>query len=147
MNKYAGLHTSRWCHCNVSLNQLRESKLFVTAARVDAVGWGTAQLAGRSRVRFPMVSLEFFHWHNPSARTMVLGSTQPLTVMSTRHISWGVKVAGAWGWLYLHVPTIWNLGASASWHPQGLSRPVMGLVYLFVFYRPLINNELLFLSI
>ena len=29
-------------------------------ARGGAVGWGTALLAGRSRVRFPMVSLEFF---------------------------------------------------------------------------------------
>jgi len=25
----------------------------------------------------------------------------------------------------------WNLGASTSWKPQGLSRPVMGLFYLF----------------
>jgi hypothetical protein len=24
----------------------------------------------------------------------------------------------------------WNLGASTSWHPQGLSRPEMGLLYL-----------------
>jgi hypothetical protein len=31
----------------------------------------------------------------PSGRTMALGSTQPLTEMSTRNISWGVKVAGA----------------------------------------------------
>ena len=30
-----------------------------------------------------------FHWHNASDRTMVLGSTQPLTEMSTRSISWG----------------------------------------------------------
>jgi hypothetical protein len=30
-----------------------------------------------------------FHWHNPSGRTMALGSTQPLTEMSTRSISWG----------------------------------------------------------
>jgi len=28
-----------------------------------------------------------FHWHNPSYRTMALGSTQPLTEMSTRSIS------------------------------------------------------------
>jgi hypothetical protein len=28
-------------------------------------------------------------------RTMALGSTQPLTEMSTRLISWGVKAAGA----------------------------------------------------
>ena len=30
-----------------------------------------------------------FHWRNPSGRTMALGSTQPLTEMSTRCISWG----------------------------------------------------------
>ena len=30
-----------------------------------------------------------FHWHNPSDRTMALGSSQPLTEMSTRRISWG----------------------------------------------------------
>jgi hypothetical protein len=32
----------------------------------------------------------FFHWHNPVGRTMPLGSTQPLTDMSTRNISGGV---------------------------------------------------------
>ena len=31
--------------------------------------------------------------HNPSGRNMVLGSIQPLTEMSTRDISWGVKEA------------------------------------------------------
>jgi hypothetical protein len=30
-----------------------------------------------------------FHWHNSSCRNMALGSTQPLTEMSTRNISWG----------------------------------------------------------
>ena len=30
-----------------------------------------------------------FHWHSTSDRTMALGSTQPLTEMSTRRISWG----------------------------------------------------------
>ena len=33
-----------------------------------------------------------FHWHkNPCDRTMALGSTQPLTEMSTRRISWGLR--------------------------------------------------------
>jgi len=36
-----------------------------------------------------------FHWHNPSGCTMTLGLTQPLTEMTTRNISWGVKMAGA----------------------------------------------------
>jgi hypothetical protein len=76
----------------------------------------------------------FFHWHNPVGRTMALGSTLPLTEMSTRNISlWGgggVNAAGAYGWQ----PTTFicrlsrNLGASTSWNPVGLSRPVMGLL-------------------
>ena len=37
----------------------------------------------------PDGAIRFFHWHNPSDRTMALGSTQPLTEMSTRSISWG----------------------------------------------------------
>ena len=36
-----------------------------------------------------------FYWHNLSGRTMALGLTQPLTEMSSRNISWGVKAAGA----------------------------------------------------
>jgi hypothetical protein len=40
-----------------------------------------------SRVRFQIVSLEIFYWHNPSDHTMVLGLTQPLTEMSSRNIS------------------------------------------------------------
>ena len=31
----------------------------------------------------------FFQRHDPSGRAMALGSTQPLTEMSTRNISWG----------------------------------------------------------
>jgi hypothetical protein len=65
-----------------------------TGARGGAAGGGTALQAGRSRVRFPMVSLEFFI-DSSFGRTMALGSTQPLTQMSTRNISWGVKAAGA----------------------------------------------------
>jgi hypothetical protein len=28
--------------------------------------------------------IEFFNWPNPSSRTMILGSTQPLTEINTR---------------------------------------------------------------
>jgi hypothetical protein len=31
--------------------------------------------------------IRIFQWNNPSGRTMALGSTQPLTEMSTRNIS------------------------------------------------------------
>ena len=55
--------------------------------RGGAVGGGTA---GRSRVRFPVVSLEFFiDIILPVALWLWL--TQPLTEMSTRNISWGSK--------------------------------------------------------
>ena len=57
-------------------------------ARGGAVSSGTVLQAGRSRVRFPMMSLEFFI-DNSSGRTMALGPTQPLKEMSTRNISWG----------------------------------------------------------
>jgi hypothetical protein len=40
-------------------------------------------------VSIPDGVMEFFNDINPSDRTMVLGSTQPLTEMSTRSISWG----------------------------------------------------------
>ena len=33
----------------------------------------------------------------------------------------------------------WNLGASTSWNPQGLSRPVMGLLYLTFYIETLPN--------
>ena len=35
-----------------------------------------------------------------------------------------------------------NLGASTSWNPQGLSRPVMGLLYLFLFLLPEKNKNI-----
>ena len=36
-----------------------------------------------------------FYWRNPSGHTMVLRSTQPLTDVNTRDVSWGVKATGA----------------------------------------------------
>jgi hypothetical protein len=81
-----------------------------------------------------MVSLEFFIDINPSDRTMALGSTQLLTEMSTRSISWGqmrpVRKAD--------LTTILcrcqkNLGTVTSWNPLGHSRPGTGLLYLFTY--------------
>ena len=43
----------------------------------------------------PDYFIEIFHRHNPSGRTMALGSTQPLTEMSIRNTSSEVKVASA----------------------------------------------------
>ena len=62
-----------------------------------------------------------FHWHNPSSRTMALGSTQPLTEMSR-----------ADNLATFMCRLSWNLGTSTSWNPLGLFRPVMGLLYLLL---------------
>jgi hypothetical protein len=54
-----------------------------------------------------------FHWHNPSSRTVALELTQPLTEMSTRNISLGVKEAGAWVWqpYHIYVPNVLKSGS------------------------------------
>jgi membrane-bound lytic murein transglycosylase B len=43
----------------------------------------------RKKKKFPDGVMEFFIDINPSDRTMALGSTQPLTEMSTWRMSWG----------------------------------------------------------
>jgi len=111
-----------------------------------------------------------FHRHNPSGRTMALGSTQPRTKIKIRNISWGVLATlppssavgqervelylysryGPYGLYRASVPVqgctfftgdlttfmcrlSWNLAASTSGNPQGLSRSVQGLLYLIPF--------------
>jgi len=49
--------------------------------------WGTSSI--------PASVIGIFCCRNPSGRTTVLGSTQPLPEMSTRGISWRVKAASA----------------------------------------------------
>ena len=76
--------------------------IYIYGARGSTVGWGTALQVVRSRVRFPMVSLEFFIDVILPTALWPRGLTQPLTEMSARNISWGVKAAGAWGWQPYH---------------------------------------------
>jgi len=58
-------------------------------AHGGAVGCGTFVQPGRSRVRFPIMSLDL------SGRSMAPDFNHPLTEMSTTNISWGVKAVGA----------------------------------------------------
>ena len=98
--------------------------------------WGTALQTGRSRVRFPMVSLEFCHWHNPSGRTMTLGSTQSLTEMSTRNISLGGK-GGWWVGLTTLPPSCADCLGICEPQPPGTLRACPGLYrdcFPFTFY-------------
>jgi len=80
-------------------------------------------------VSIPDGVIGIFHWHNPSGHTMALGSTQPLTEMSTTNISWGA-VPRADNLTTFMCRLSWNLVSSSSWNPKGLSWPVMGLLYL-----------------
>jgi hypothetical protein len=65
-----------------------------------------------------------FHWHNPSGRTVDVGSAQPLTDMTIRGIPWrgrGVKAAGAYGWLFSAIMSrlSGNLGSLNLLEPTG----------------------------
>jgi len=72
-------------------------------------------------------------WHNPSSRTMALELTRPLTDISTTNISWGWRqeVHRSDNLTTFMCRLSWNLGASTSWNPQGLPRPVMGLLFMY----------------
>jgi len=61
-------------------------------------------------------------WHSSSSHTMAQGLTQPLTEMSTRNISWGVKAASVYGWqpYHLHVPTVLKSRSLNLLEPLGL---------------------------
>jgi hypothetical protein len=87
-----------------------------------SVSWGTALQVGRSRVRFPMVSLEL------SIDIILPAALWHLTGMSTRNTSWRVKAAGAYGWQ----PYPRNSGSLKLLEPSG---PVQGLLYLTLTLR------------
>jgi hypothetical protein len=74
-----------------------------------------------------------FHWYNPSDRTMALRSTQPLTEMITRSIAWGWRRPVRRADNLTTMPLSCNLGTLTSWNPLGHSRPVTGLLYLYMF--------------
>ena len=106
---------------------------FTVLSLGGAVGWGTMLQAWRSRVRFPMVSLKFFI---DIVCIMALGLTQPLTEMSTRNISWGVKAAGAEGWqlYYLHVPIVLKSGSLYLLEPSGPVQACNWIAFTFHCY-------------
>jgi hypothetical protein len=118
-------------------------------ARGSVVAWGTLLQTGRLRVRLLTRSLNFFSLSNPSSRKIVLGSTQPLTEMSTRNLPGGGEGGtGAEGWQphrHLWADCLENVGASTSHNPTGFHGLLQGWLYLFFFlwrYSPHLGLDL-----
>jgi hypothetical protein len=89
---------------------------------------GTMLQPGRSRIRIPMRWI--FSVPNPSSRSMLLGSIQPLTEMSTRNLPGGVK-GGRPVRLKILPPSVSrlsreNMGASTSHNLMGLHGVLRG---------------------
>jgi hypothetical protein len=80
-----------------------------------------------------VVVVGIFHWYNSSGCIMALGLTQPLTEMSTR--SKGGRCIA----LITLPPSCADY--LENWEPQGLSRFVMGLLYLFYLSTLLAHYE------
>ena len=92
----------------------------VFGARGSAVGWGTAIQVGRSRVRFPMVSLDFFIDIILPAALWPWGWLR-LYQKWVPGIFPGGKAAGAYGWqpYHLHVPIGLKSGSLTFLEPLG----------------------------
>ena len=73
--------------------------------------------------------IRIFNWHNTAGRTKALGSTQPLTQMSTRNICLWVKAAGAYDWQTFHpyMKTDLKSGCLNLLEPSGLVQGCSGI--------------------
>jgi len=81
---------------------------------------------------------------------MALRSTQPLTEMSNRNISWGVKAAGAYGWqpYHLQVPIILKSGSINLLEPSGSVQACNGIALhlpLLISFRGWVNTRAILL--
>jgi hypothetical protein len=84
--KVRGVHVGVWYHKFVY-------SIVYQWARGSVVGRDTMAQARRSRVPFPMRSLNFFNVLDPSNCTVALGFTQPVIDVSTRKSSGSTRPA------------------------------------------------------
>jgi hypothetical protein len=101
---------------------------WMTTVRGGAVGWGTALQTRKVAGSISDGVTGIFQWLNRSGRIVALGSSEPRTEMSTRNPSWGLRrpVRRADSLTTFMYRLCRHSGASTSWNPKGLSRPVAG---------------------
>jgi hypothetical protein len=82
-----------------------------------------------------------FNWNNPAGRIVALGLTEPLTEMSTRNNSWGVKAAGAYGWqaYHIHVLIVLKYGSLNLLELYGPVQAYNGITFIRLFNIPVIS--------
>jgi len=83
-----------------------------------------------------MVSLEFFNWHNPSGPHYGPGVDSASNTNEYQEYFLGGKGGRCVG---LTTAPLLRSGALTSWNPQGLSRPVMKLLYIYTSQKELIK--------
>ena len=90
-----------------------------------------------------------FHRHNHSGRTMALGLTQPLTEMSTKNISWGLKAAVPYSWqsYHFHVPIVLKSGSLSLLGPSGSVQACNGITLPFAFINTWQEYRVLYMNI
>jgi hypothetical protein len=106
-------------NCTRSLRIL-SSLPSLTGARGGTLDWGTALQAGRSRVLFPMVSLEIFiDIILPSALWPWVGSASNRNEYQENFL--GIKTADASGWpsYHPHMPIVFKYGSLNLIEPSG----------------------------
>jgi len=108
-------------------------------ARGGAEGWGTGLQDGKVAGSIPDGVIGIFHWHNRSGRTGVDLASNRNEYQEYFLGGKGGRCVGLITLTTFMCQLSWNLWASATWKLQGLSRPVMGLLYLFFYFLSVKN--------
>ena len=114
-----------------SLYSLSHSVFVLDAQHVSCCIATTFQhtlLVGRSRDRSPAVSRGIRHVHVPGVDSASKNEYQDIPVVKDGRCVRVTTLPSSCA------ECLENLGALTSWKPQGLSRPVMGLLYLHLKY-------------
>ena len=128
----------------LGFNKLRQEN----GTRDDAVGWGTAQEAGISRVQFPIMSIKIYIdvIFRPYCDT---GFGWAAKVNEYRNISYGKNghLRRADKLTAFMCRWSWYLGSWTCWNPKGLLRPVQGLLHFLSQENNLLKTEVLVESV